>query len=1028
VNRTYDHQEVGDGTTVLHVDDNPDYLALAAEFLQRAGPFDVVSESDTDAALERVRSGGVDCVVSDFDMPDVDGLTFFSMVRAVDSTVPFILFTGKGSEEIAAEAISEGVTDYVQKRGGREQYDVLANRITNAVERAEAAAQSRDTTHRLQKTFDRITDSFLSVDNDWRITYVNDRGASFLDESPADLLGCDLRTLPANGAARFHEEYREAMRTQEPVSFEAESITRPGRWLDIRAYPAEDGLSIYWRDVTTLRHRERLLADLYGGARDLLACETNDDIATRSVQLAETVLGFDSAALYAVSDGDEATVSVLAASPSLGEARHPVETRTLTEWLARRDGPLTVGADADATANPDGVDPGVYVRVGEEWLFAAREDTPGFDEFDVYCLQLLATTVETALARTRRERELEANRNVIHALHESVMEFQACDQMEAVLDAAIRCARDVISFDRCLFARHRDGCLERVAQSGDLPGTESGLSTDLGVSGRAYRTGESIVVDDARRDDDVYEPCPFASLLTIPLGEWGVFQAVAEEPDAFDAVDTELAELLGMHVREALSRVESDEQLRRERDLLAAFFESSGEPVVRVRFKGTAAHIDRVNEAFEQVFGLDADVIDGETLDDYIVPPDAEEAASRYNRQSNAGEPVEAEIRRLTATGPREFLFRSVPFSGENGERMAYGIYIDITARKRRERTLERFRTIVESTGDPVYTLDAEGYITYVNEAFAEMTGYDPESLVGEHMGLLVPDEGVERSESLIRDLLRDEEQTNDTVELELVRADGTRVSCENHIALLPFESEFQGTAGAIRDITEREARKRELKAQNERLDEFASVVSHDLRNPLQIAQGHLELARERLDEDDESLDRVEGALDRIDAIVDDVLTLARDGEGTPEVSETALAEIARLAWNSVDTPDARLVVDTEMCLHADAERVQRLFENLFRNSVEHGSVDGTDDSAVTVRVGELEADGDPLGFFLADDGRGIDPDVREQVFEPGYSTSSEGTGLGLDIVNTIATSHDWAVELTESASGGVRFEFSFAE
>ena len=155
--------------------------------------------------------------------------------------------------------------------------------------------------------------------------------------------------------------------------------------------------------------------------------------------------------------------------------------------------------------------------------------------------------------------------------------------------------------------------------------------------------------------------------------------------------------------------------------------------------------------------------------------------------------------------------------------------------------------------------------------------------------------------------------------------------------------------------------------------------------------------------------------------------------------------EVVEEAWLAVETGDATLTCSTDDLgtVSADRDRLLTVFENLFRNSVEHGSTgnrpqagdrvehgfaDGSDDQAVTVRVGELEADGDSVGFFVEDDGRGIDLDARERVFETGYSTSSEGTGFGLDIVSTIATSHEWAVELTESASGGVRFEFSFDE
>jgi PAS domain S-box-containing protein len=122
---------------VLYVDDNPDYAELVSRSLTRErASFDVVTATGPTAGMERLDAATFDCVVSDYQMPDRDGLSFFADVRAAHPTLPFILFTSKGSEDIASEAISAGVTDYLQKGGGGEQYSLLANRVENAVERA----------------------------------------------------------------------------------------------------------------------------------------------------------------------------------------------------------------------------------------------------------------------------------------------------------------------------------------------------------------------------------------------------------------------------------------------------------------------------------------------------------------------------------------------------------------------------------------------------------------------------------------------------------------------------------------------------------------------------------------------------------------------------------------------------------------------------------------------------------------------------------------------------------------------------
>ncbi|WP_136718099.1 histidine kinase N-terminal 7TM domain-containing protein [Halorientalis salina] len=222
------------------------------------------------------------------------------------------------------------------------------------------------------------------------------------------------------------------------------------------------------------------------------------------------------------------------------------------------------------------------------------------------------------------------------------------------------------------------------------------------------------------------------------------------------------------------------------------------------------------------------------------------------------------------------------------------------------------------------------------------------------------------------------------------------------HFAEVLAASASTAIARADREEAVRE-RERELRRQNERLDDFANVVSHDLRNPLSVAYGHVEQV-----EQSEHADATKAALKRMEEIIDDVLTLARQGGPVDETATLSLGDVARTAWEVAETGDADL--RTEDCrIEADESRLQQLLENLFRNSVDHG---GTD---VTVRVGPLEG-----GFYVEDDGPGIPEDERNQVFDSGFSTESDGTGLGLSIVSRIVEDHGWSIRVTESEVGGV--------
>ncbi|AQL43566.1 histidine kinase [Halorientalis sp. IM1011] len=314
---------------------------------------------------------------------------------------------------------------------------------------------------------------------------------------------------------------------------------------------------------------------------------------------------------------------------------------------------------------------------------------------------------------------------------------------------------------------------------------------------------------------------------------------------------------------------------------------------------------------------------------------------------------------------------------------------------------LDRFRSVqlAGSHDDPIIVVDDADRIRDYNDRagdrFPELRG----DVLGDPLWTIVPDvtDALDSGEGIV-------ERASD---------DGVRYY---QVSESPFAA-GQATLGRLivfTDITERERYRRELERQNERLDRFAGMVSHDLRNPLNVAMSRLELARNS--RDDENLRTASQALDRMETMIRDVLALARHGQPIDETESVTLSGLARQSWRMVDAGEATLQVDGDLTFTADATRLQHLLENLFRNSLEHGGED------VTIRVGAL-ADG--TGFFVEDDGPGIPAEERESVFESGYSTADDGTGFGLAIVDEVVDAHDWERTLTESEAGGVRIEIT---
>jgi PAS domain S-box-containing protein len=317
---------------------------------------------------------------------------------------------------------------------------------------------------------------------------------------------------------------------------------------------------------------------------------------------------------------------------------------------------------------------------------------------------------------------------------------------------------------------------------------------------------------------------------------------------------------------------------------------------------------------------------------------------------------------------------------------------------------------LIDNVRDGMFVVDTDDQILDANQAYADLIGLSVEALVGADTADLF--EGLPQMQAIYEELTA--EPVPDTRQLSYsdryVEVDATPIRDDR--------GRHVGWLFLVNDITELTQRERDLEQQIEKLDQFASIVSHDLRNPLNVAQGYVEHAQAT--GDDSHLPEAVDAMERMEAIIQDALALAREGEDVTEPDEISLAQTARAAWRNVDTAGATLAT-TDETIVADATRLQRLLENLFRNSIEHGVPDGEQhDHQVEVGV-EVEGT-DTVTVFIADNGVGIPDDKLDKVFEEGYTTNESGTGFGLAIVEQIASAHGWTVSATPSESGA-RFE-----
>ncbi|WP_058996481.1 response regulator [Haloarcula sp. CBA1127] len=328
------------------------------------------------------------------------------------------------------------------------------------------------------------------------------------------------------------------------------------------------------------------------------------------------------------------------------------------------------------------------------------------------------------------------------------------------------------------------------------------------------------------------------------------------------------------------------------------------------------------------------------------------------------------------------------------------------------ERTRKKFESLVSDSPDGIVHLTTDGTILSVNPSMARRLSADPDALVGQKLSAVMDSEAASQRLEAGKSAVENGTAT---------RSEDAVGGRHYHNQYIPVDSHRKSDTFQLvsRDITERVERQRELERQNERLEEFASVVSHDLRNPLNVAQGAVDLLTEPDDsEEAELVAKIDRSLDRMGCIIEDVLTLARQGQTVSDPQETELSTLASTAWTWIEAEQASMSVESSTKLAADSGRVQDLLANLFRNAIEHN------DGDVEIEVGLLESND---GFYIADNGDGVEGDAND-VFEMGYSSTKDGTGFGLAIVEQVAEAHGWEVSLAESDSGGARFEVSGVE
>ncbi|QPV61619.1 PAS domain S-box protein [Halosimplex litoreum] len=973
--RSVDREDVR--IRVLHVDDEPDLADLASTFVEREDErFTVETAASASEGLERLDEAAFDCIVSDYEMPGRNGIAFLETVRSEYPELPFILYTGKGSEEVASDAISAGVTDYLQKGSGTSQYTVLANRIANAVEQYRSKRELETSRERLSLFFDQSPLGVIEWNDDFEVARINERAEAILGYGADDLVGDSWeRIVPDSDREPVGNVVSNLLRDEDGYHSINTNVRRDGErivceWHN-RVVTDDDGETVavfsQFQDIT-----------------DRKAREPAGELETRVMD--EAPVGIT------LSDPSRDDNPLVYANDRFEQLTGYTESEVLGRNCRFLQGERTAGEPVAAMRTA--IDAGDPVTVE---LRNYRED--GTEFWNRVSIAPVRTSDGEITNYVGFQRDVTGEKERELQLERKERRFQAIFDDPNILVGLIDTDGTVLDINRT--------AMEYVAATREeLIGQPFWATPWFDHSEAVQRAVEGWI--DRAADGEYVE---FEADLVGPTGEpytvEGVFRPVTND-------DGEVVSLL-------VSDRDITERKRRERELrqYEAYLEESSDIVTVLDEAGTITY---QSPAVERILGYETDALVGRNGFGYVHPDDEDEVREAFSDLvAGPEEMVTVECRFRTA----DDAWRWLEIRGTNrlDHDAVEGIVTnnwDITGRIEREQELEEtnalLSTLIETFPVGVLAEDESRNVLMVNDRLLELfdTSRAPDEVIGTDCERLAAELGErfvdpERFVARIADLVDRRDSVRDE---EVSLRDGRTFARSYEPIELP---DGFGHLWVYRDITDRKDREQALTEERDRLDEFASVVSHDLRNPLNVAQGRLKFVQRECDT--EHLEAIATALHRIERITEDVLWLAREGRDigalTPVALDAAIDDAWTLVTDDVAHAELRRATDGDPLppIEADDDRLYQLLENLFGNAVEHGGQD------VVVTVGALED-----GFYVEDDGPGIPEGERDDIFDAGYSTRETGTGFGLNIVEQIAEAHGWDISVTEGADGGVRF------
>ncbi|HWQ66649.1 MAG TPA: PAS domain S-box protein [Methanospirillum sp.] len=915
--------------SVLLVDDEPVLLDLGKIFLERSGDFLIVQANSGNEAMISLSEGSFDAIVSDYEMPEMDGIALLRNVRALYPEIPFILFTGRGREEVVIEALNSGADFYLQKGGDpKAQFTELAHKIKLAVVARQASTQLRESEETFRQFFEAAGEAILIFDQGF-VVDCNQRCQPLIGRERYEIIGRGLEDFSAPWQSGGKSAKAMAL---EHIQIAFSGNTEVFEWQIQRPDGTLVDTEINLTEITL--HGKKILHAII---RDITTRKRDLEIRTLNELRLESMMS-----LYGMRDSS---------------------LKNIIDYALNR----------------------AVVITGSKYGYIAFVN-------DDESVMTIFSWSDAAMADCR--------------VSEKPSQYMVSET--GLWGETIRKRQAVITNDYSAISSLRKGVPE-----GHVP-----IRRHLGIP--VYDGDHIVMVTGVANKEEPYDDEDVRQLTLLMTGLWGIVRRkkteeilqrkIAELAAAYEQIRT-TEENLRQNYDDLQSRsaelAESEERFRRLAEQAPVFIIIGDE----------AGHITYFNNAWRIFIAGTSDDPD-ELWRQTLHPDDRDRIIYEYKVSFKNRTVFSGEYRICHPSGGITWLLSTaIPRITPDGRFLGYiDVATDISDRKLMEQQLreneERYRGLVERSGDLIILLTDQFILSYLSPSFRDITGYEPDDALHKpFIYFLNAKEGDIVGDALEK--TRSRGQSGD-IETSFRRKDGHTVFLELSITPINHNGMFTGVQIIARDISRRKEIKEELVQANKRLTLLADLTRHDILNNLTTLRGFLDLVTDEEGISTLVREKVTRGQEAIDGIRY-LLEFSRDYQSLGlEPAQWIDAGIA-LDTAVSQLPIQDIIIDnklSEVFIYVDPI-FQRALYNLLENSIRHGS------HVTIIRAYSVLTD-EGMSIMVEDDGVGVEQSAKDKIFERGVGRN---TGLGLFLVREILQSSGCTIREIGNPGEGVRFE-----